>query len=216
MLSLLVPGGDLFQRAANDSDAVIKLGSGDVQRRAKTDGAIAAADQYKSLFVCLQLQLIARLGGVQVHRAPQSLAADIADLLGELGVQFVQAVHQMRANGLRILHQLLLFDDLQDAREAHHINQIAAEGGIDARGLAEDIFQNFVHPVGGHKSAHLCLFAERQQVRFHKILVRPHAPGDADSGLHLVEDKQDIALVADGTELLQELFPEMVVATPCE
>jgi len=45
------------------------------------------------------------------------------------------------------------------------------------------------------------------------VLVRPHAAGEPDAGLHLVEDEQRAVLVGEVAQRAQELDPEVVVTT---
>ena len=45
-----------------------------------------------------------------------------------------------------------------------------------------------------------------------EVLVRPHAAGEADAGLHLVEDEQRLVLVREVAQRAQELGAEVVVA----
>ena len=65
----------------------------------------------------------------------------------------------------------------------------------------------------GREAADLRLLAEAEQVRLDAVVLeRPHLAGQADAGLHLVEDQQHVVLVAELADGAEELGTEVVVA----
>ena len=98
-------------------------------------------------------------------------------------------------------------------RAAHHVDEGAAPGGVDAGGDGEDVVGHLVDPAAGHDAADLGLLAEGDDVGLDaELLVGPGGAGQAAAGLHLVEDEQRVVLVAQRLHRLQELRPEVVVA----
>ena len=77
----------------------------------------------------------------------------------------------------------------------------------------EDVVGELEDAVVRGEAAHLRLLAEAEQVRLDaEVLEGPHLAGDADAGLHLVEDEQHLVLVAELADGAEELGAEVVVA----
>ena len=108
--------------------------------------------------------------------------------------------------------QLVLLDDLDEALAAHHVDQVAAPGGVDAAADLEHE-SDLVDRAPARHAAHLRLLAEGEEVGLDaEVLEAPPAAGGAEAGLHLVEDEQHLVLVGDLPQRAQELGAEVVVA----
>ena len=84
---------------------------------------------------------------------------------------------------------------------------------FNRRRKTKRVVLHFIEPRSGHHAANLHFFSERQQIRLHvEMLATPGATSGAQSGLHFVENQQDVALVADLAQLPQPFATEMIVA----
>src|SRR5690606_10468432 len=110
------------------------------------------------------------------------------------------------------LEQALLLDDLDDALAAHHVDEVAAPGRVDARRDLEHRV-DLVETRAGGDAADLGLLGEGEDVGLDaEVLEAPPGAGGAEAGLHFVEDQQELVLVGQAPELAQELAAEVVVA----
>ncbi len=119
---------------------------------------------------------------------------------------------KLLADARGVGEQAVLFDDLDDALAAHHVDEVAAPGRVDAARDLEDRV-DLVDPRPGGDAAHLGLLGEGEDVRLDaEVLEGPPAAGGAEAGLHLVEDEQELVLVGELAQPAEELGAEVVVA----
>ena len=127
-------------------------------------------------------------------------------------MDFLEALEQALALPYAMVQQVLLEDDVDDARASHHVHQVAAPGAVDAAGDLEDPV-HLVQATARSDAAGLGLLAEGEDVGLHvEPLVRPPLARGAEARLHFVEDQQELVTVCQDAELLQELGAEVVVA----
>ena len=174
------------------------------------------------------------MGAALQHDHPVFEAA-LHDLVPELVVRQIDGAHEAATAGVgddreSLLHrvkpgqelraplggvgqELLVLDDLEDVRGAHHVHQAAAEGAVDAARHVEDVVLHLVEARAREHAAELHLLGETQDVRHHtEVLVGPPLAGEAHARLDFVEDQERFAFVGDAPQLVQELASEVVVA----
>lgn len=160
-------------------------------------------------------ELVAQLFGADVVCAHEPLAADVADVFRELGLELLEAVVERGACDVRhIVEYLFVAVDFEVSLRAHHVDDGAAPGGVQAARNLEAVVLDFVDARARDDAAYLRLFAEGEEVRLdgRVVLPCPHLARDAHAALHLVEDEEHFVLVAYLTQLLEELGAEVVVA----
>jgi hypothetical protein len=139
---------------------------------------------------------------VQHDADPQ---AGAAHLLDALGLELLEAVHEVLALLQGVLHQLLLDDDLQSLVRDGAAQGVAAEGRAVVAGVEH--VHDFV--VGQERADGIEAAAQRladdQAVGADAFpLVGEHLAGAAQAALDLVADQQHVVLLAEGRGLLEE------------
>ena len=127
--------------------------------------------------------------------------------------ELAQAGHELAAAGRDVLRHLLLQDDVDDLRGAHHVREVATPRRVDPARAVEAVLGHVVNALARVDAGLLGLLGEGHDVRGHaELLPQPRGAGAEEARLHLVEDQQRFLLVRIGAQLLQELGSEVVVA----
>ena len=104
----------------------------------------------------------------------------------------------MIAHHARVLDQLVFLDDLEEALETHHVGEVPAPGGVDPGLRLEDVVRLVVDLRSHQTPAGLGLLAEGEGVGLEAVvLVSPDLAGEADAGLHFVDDEEAVARIRD-------------------
>ena len=113
---------------------------------AEPDALGTAADHQQAGCKKIPAKLIA-LGGIgQIEGAHQAPAPGVAGGLWEFKAEGLQSEAEFFSSAPGVFHQRFLVDDPQDMRKTDHVDQVAAEGRVEAAGLPEDIVFHLVHP----------------------------------------------------------------------
>ena len=141
--------------------------------------------------------------------APGPRIAEIGRLELEVRMRLEPRL-QARANCVRPLKQVLLFENVEHRQRGDASERIAGVGsaeparigGIHDRGAADD--------AGKRKTAGKTL-GDADQIRLDGVMLhREHFAGPSEAGLHLIGDQDDAMLVAD-----RGATPPSARAAPC-
>src|SRR5437867_10819538 len=100
-------------------------------------------------------------------------------------------------------------------RRADIVCEVAAPGRINPARQAKAIVFDFIHSRSGHHSTDLGLFAKREQVGQNaKMFAAPIPAGDTHAALYLIENKENVVLIAYPPQVSQEFVPEMIISSP--
>ncbi len=197
MLGGAVLGRDRFERPAEAGDAPVDFVFGNRERRAEPDRPVAAAEDDGALLERVLPDRVAKVRRGEIERAHQSATTHVADGV-KVALQLVEAVLQVRADGSGVVDKIVRLDDLEDAVEADHVDQVAAPRGVDPARRAEDVIVDLVQLLSGEDAADLRLLAERDDIRLDaERLVGPELAGDADAALHFVKDQERVVFVRE-------------------
>lgn len=162
--------------------------------------------------VALLPQLITALRSIDVDGTHQAASSGVTDKLRKLVLNGLQLFQQVVSHYPSILDKVLLFDDLKHLCEPHHVNEVAAEGRVESAALMEDIVPHVVDSSAAEDSARVRFLPKRHHVRPDEMLMCPHLARQSDARLNLIENQEDVVLIADRPQLHEELSPEVVVA----
>src|SRR4051794_23681691 len=97
-------------------------------------------------------------------------------------------------------------------RGTHVIREVSTPGGTDAAGQPEAVIFYFVQSRSSHDTTHLHLFAKDEQVGHDtKMIATPVIASDTHAALDLVENEQNVILIAQLAEGLEKFAAEMIV-----
>src|SRR5205807_6684160 len=89
----------------------------------------------------------------------------------------------------------------------------SAPGRIQTTRQKKRIVFHFIQTRTGHHSAGLRFFSKHEQIgQDIEMLAAPRLSSDAHAALHLVENEQEIVVVADLAQLFQPLAAKMIIA----
>ena len=138
------------------------------------------------------------------HHQPLAAEFDEAGHALQLGHE---AIAQLRAQAAGILHQLVVFHDVDRGEGSPHGQRISAEGGAVVAGL-EDLGSRAMRHDGADRHARAEALGQRHHVRNDaRPLMGEPASGAAGSALNLVDHQQPTLLVAKLPHLLQVFHP---------
>src|SRR3972149_428684 len=201
------------QHAPQGYDPLLAFFLTDAQSRTEPDRPTAASEDQHPALERELLEAIPGLGVRQVEGAHETPAARVRDSPGVLLLKLLELGEKKASDLARALHEFLLFDDLEVAPEADHVDQVPAPGGVDARGLVKDVLLHLVDTATREDAANLGFFSEHQDVgREAEVLIGPHFSREPDTGLHLVDDEQELVLEGELPQFAQELRPKVIVA----
>src|SRR5690606_24534206 len=99
----------------------------------------------------------------------------------------------MGAHDGRVLEKTFGSNGFEDASAAHHVDEVATPGGVEAGAHPEHVVRDLVDAPTCHHPAHLGLLPERDEVGpYPQLLVGPGGSGEPAAGLDLVEDQQRV------------------------
>jgi len=180
------------------------------QHRAQTNSTLAGSTNVDTDSLGL-LQERITLWGVEGNEGTASLASQVLELVGVLLCQALDAGIEVVTYLGGVLDKVQALDLLDDAAEEDGAGWVA-HPGVELTVWLVGAQLGVAVVVAGR----LGLLGEGHHVRWGRevpVLVSPELAGCADTGLHLVDDEQDVVLLGKLAETAEEGWGRVVVAT---
>lgn len=180
------------------------------QHGAKTDGIGTAATNVDTECLSLDEELIT-LGVVKSNESTLALATEVLKVIGILAGKTLKLSIQVVADLGSVVHEIESLNFANDATEEQSLGWVTHPGVELTVGLVRAQVLGAVVVTSS-----LGFLGEGNHVRGVlevPVLVSPEFTSSTNTSLNLINDQQNVVLASNGTELLEELWASVVVAT---